>query len=55
MFWQHYLQNKKSAFLTCISERFYAAILESSKNKDLSPNRQTYSHRILENTLAWFP
>ena len=39
MFWQHYLENKKPAFLACISEHLflnvYSAILESSKNKDL--------------------
>ena len=35
MFWQHYLENKKPAFLACISEQVYSAILESSKNKDL--------------------
>ena len=35
MSWQHYLENKKPTFLACTSEQVYAAILESSKNKDL--------------------
>ena len=48
MFQQHYLGNKKRTFLTCNPEHVYAAILESSKNKDLFQNRQTYFHRILE-------
>ena len=54
MFWQHYLENKKPTLLASILEQAYAAILESSKNKDLSQNRQTYFRRILEISIAWF-
>ena len=50
MSWQHYLENKKTNFLTCLPEQVYAAILESSKNIDLFQNRQTYSFQVLENS-----
>ena len=49
MFQEHYLGNKKPAFLTCNPEQVYAAILWSSKNNDLFQNRQICYGRILEN------
>ena len=48
MFWQHYLGNKKPTFPACNTEQVYAAILKSSKNKDLFQNCQIYSRRIFE-------
>ena len=48
MFQQHYLGNKKPTFLACNSEQVYAAILESSKIKDLLQNRKMYSRGIFE-------
>ena len=48
MFQQHYLGNKKPTFLACNNEQIYAAILESSKIKDLLQNRNMYSRGIFE-------
>ena len=52
MFWQHYLENKKTNFLACIAEQVYATILESSKNNNFFRNHQTYSCHILEISLV---
>ena len=38
MFYQHYLENNKPAFLACNPKQVYAAILEISKNNDLFQN-----------------
>ena len=48
MFQQHYLGNKKPTFLACNTEQIHAAILESSKIKDLLQDCQIYSRWIFE-------
>ena len=48
MFQQHYLTNKKAAFLASNTEQVYVAILKSSKINDFFQNRQIYSHQIFE-------
>ena len=48
MFYQYYLGNKKSTFLTFNTEQVYAAILESSKINDLFQNHQIYSRLIFK-------
>ena len=54
MFWQHYLEIKKSILPVCISEQVYASILKSSKNKDLFQDCHTYPRQIFEISLEWF-
>ena len=54
MFLQHYLENIKLCFLSCITKEVYDAILESSKNKDLFGTAKPPFRHIFGIPLAWF-